>query len=188
MKNVIILKTWLVIGFLVFATSLTAQPHMGRRQARQFTRPRSGGLLMALKARQEELSVTDDQLAQIKELQGRLEEQTVEHRNNMNTLRFKLKQSLRDKESRDYDSLKAQLTKNAQAHIDFRVTQMKLRAEIADVLTEEQKDSLRKMRRAGMRQDRGNIRGRNPRLDARERMPRQAPRIRRFRQDPETIR
>jgi Spy/CpxP family protein refolding chaperone len=178
----------MIAALLVFAVSLTAQPRMGRRQTRQFTRPRSGGLLMVLKARQQELNVTDEQLARIKDVQEKLEKQSVEHRNAMNTQRLELRQGIRDKENIDFDELKAQLSKNAQARIDFQITRMKARAAIADILTDEQKAALKTLRQDGIRRGRGMVRDRNPRMSTRGQMFRQAPRIRRFRRDPENIR
>ena len=195
MKNAVVLKTWLVAGILVLATGLEAQPRMGQRQARMkqrpartFIDPGPGGILMVLKARQQELNVTDEQIARIEELQGRLEEQAVEHRNAMNTQRLKLKQGLRDKENRDFDTLKAQLMQNAQSRIDFQIARMKLRAEIADVLTDDQKAALKAAGGLGIRRGRGMLRDRAPRMSTRGHMSRQAPRIRRFRRTPEDIR
>jgi Spy/CpxP family protein refolding chaperone len=188
MKNRLFVRTILISALLVFTVSLTAQPRMGRRQGRQFTRPRSGGLLMVLKAKQQELNVTDDQLARITDLQEKLEKQSVEHRNAMNTQRLELRQGMRDKENIDFEELKAQLSKNAQARIDFQITKMKLQAEIANVLTDEQKAALKTMRQDRIRRGRGMVRNRNPRMNSRGQMFRDAPRIRRFKRDPMNIR
>ena len=195
MKHLIIGKTWLMAGLLIFATNLTAQSRLVRRPAldrqhpaSQFTRPRPGGLLTILKAKQQELDVTDEQLARIEELQGKLEKLAVEHRNAQNTRRLELKQSLRDQENRDFDSLKTMLLETAQARVDFRITQLQMKDQISDVLTAEQKDALKQMERHRIEQRRDSIRGRMPAGNAGRRWLRRDPEISPFLRNPEDIR
>ena len=183
------LALFMVAGLLTFTGIVLASPQMGQqgrgiRQARpgvdrvQRGRPmraRSGGLLRVLEARQEELNISDEQLAKIKGLILKLEEKRIEQQNAQNTQRLEQKKLMLDKDNIDYDRLKDLLLKNSETRVEHMIESMKLRDEIDAVLTPEQKDALKEMGRDRMEQRHGFTRSRDPRRDSRQRRFRRAP-------------
>ncbi|MFA9454612.1 MAG: Spy/CpxP family protein refolding chaperone [Candidatus Aminicenantaceae bacterium] len=152
-----------------------SRPGMGQVQRRGLRRARSGGILMALEARQEELNITDEQLDKIKELSLKLEEKRVEQQNSLNTQRLEQRKLMMDRENLDYDRLKDLLLKNSESKVDLMIDSMRLRDQIDTVLTPEQKDALKDMGRDRMDQRRSFTRSRDPRRDSRPRRSRRAP-------------
>ena len=155
------------------------RPRMGQIQERGIIRPRSAGLLMVLKARQEELNITNEQLDKIKDLTLKMEEKRVEQQNALNSRRLEQKKLMMDRENLDYHQLKALLLKNSESKLDLMIDRMQLRDEIEAVLTPEQKEALKEMGRDRMGQRRSFMRSRDPRLDSR---------LQRFRRVPEDTR
>ncbi len=143
------------------------RPRMGQNQRRGFMRVRSGGLLMVLKARQEELNITNEQLDKIKDLTLKMEEKRVEQQNALNSRRLEQKKLMMDRENLDYGQLKALLLKNSESKLDLMIDRMQLRDEIEAVLTPEQKETLKEMGRDRMGQRHSFMRSRDPRLDSR---------------------
>ena len=147
-------KTALILlifaGVLAVSAVVVSQSPLKGHQAREFTRPEHGRFLMVLNARKEELKITDEQLVQIKDLQMKLEEKRVEHQNNANTGRMELKKWHMDTEKRDYNDLRTLLNKSAQARTDMLISQMQLRDQINNVLTEEQREALSAINRNRM--------------------------------------
>ncbi|MFA9454586.1 MAG: Spy/CpxP family protein refolding chaperone [Candidatus Aminicenantaceae bacterium] len=169
--------TVLIIGILALASGAEAQRRMGQQRNRSFTRSQSGWILMALKARQLELNITDDQLAEIEDLSLKMEEQKVEHQNAMNTHRLELKKLMMEREYRDYDKIESMLIQNAEGRAVMMVSQMKLRDQIDSILSPEQKEALKTMGRGQLVLRRQGIqRGREFQRN---------PRLRRFRRAPE---
>ncbi len=168
-----------VAGIFLFTQMVAAQPGPARRRGRGFTRPRSGQLLMVLRAQQERLGLTEEQLAEIKELALQMEEKNVALRNELNIQQLELKKAMQDPENRDYSQIQAVLTKMAQLRTDMTVARMKHQDAVRNVLTPEQNEALQKLGRGR----------RVPGRDAlRDRGFRQAPRSPRFRRLPEDFR
>ncbi len=170
-------KTALIL--LVFAgvlslsvVAISQSPKMGQRP-RDFTRSEQGRLLGILDARKEELKITDKQLAKIKDLQMMLGEKRVEHQNNANTQRLELKKWQTNTDKRDYDTLRTLLNKRAQARTDMLISQIQMREQVFNVLTEEQREAL-KANNHQMGRERG------PSRDQRRRQQGRFPRSRRF--------
>ena len=173
------LALFMVAGLLTFTGFVLASPQMGQRgrgirqarpgvdqvQRRRPMRARSGGLLMVLEARQEELNISDKQIGKIRDLTLKLEEKRVEHQNDANTRRLEQRKLMSDRDNLDYGQLRALLLKGSESRVDQMIDSMRLRDEIDAVLTPEQKDALKEM-------------GRDPRRDSRPR---------RFRRSPEDI-
>lgn len=185
-----ILALLMVAGLLTFTGVVLANSQMGQRdsgftksrpvgdqiQRRGLMRTRSGGLLMVLQARQEELNISDEQLDKIKDLTLKLEEKRVKRQNALNTQRLEHKKLMMDRENLDYDQLKALLLKDSENKLDLMIESMQLRDEIEAVLTPEQKDALKEMGRDRMGQRRSFMRSRDPRRDSQ---------LQRFRRVPE---
>lgn len=166
--------TSILLALLFFSTDILAQAQMGMRQAqrgRAFRQARSGRLLTILKARQEELNITDEQLEKIQELTLAQEEMRVKHQNEINILQLELKKVLADQENRDYAKIKAELNKLSDLRNAMYVENLKSREAIANILTPEQQGALRMFTRDRLRQ--------------RSRYPRN---LRRFRRLPQNIR
>ena len=129
-------------------------------------RTRSGGLLMVLKARQEQLNITNEQLDKIKDLTLKMEEKRVEQQNALNSRRLEQKKLMMDRENLDYHQLKALLLKSSESKLDLMIDRMQLRDQIEAVLTPEQKEALKEMGRDRMGQRRSFMRSRDPRRDS----------------------
>ncbi len=145
-------------GVLAVSTVVMSQSPVKGQPAREFTRSQQGRLLGVLNARKEKLKITDEQLAQIKDLQMKMEEKRVEHQNTANTQRLEFKKWRMDTEERDYAALRTLLNKSSQARTDMLISQMQLRDQIFNILTEEQREALRANGRNPMRHGRGFIR------------------------------
>ena len=129
-------------GIFVFLGSSLAQPRQGAIGERSFRRPRQGRILMILKAKQEELNITDEQLEKIKNLQFKQEEVMVANKNKMNELRLEVKKLMLD-ETRDYEKIQGVLSKISASRNEMFVTRLKHKEEVHAVLTPEQKEALK---------------------------------------------
>jgi Spy/CpxP family protein refolding chaperone len=174
MKKILTL-TVLIIGILGLTSVAEAQRRMGQQRGRSFTRPQSGGILRILKARQQELNITDEQLTQIEDLTLKLEEQRVENQNAMNTQRLELKKLMIDRENRDYNKIKSLLAAGSEGRADMMVSQMRLRDQIDNILTPEQKEALKTMGRDRLGHRRQGMRSRASRRNPHPRRFRRAP-------------
>lgn len=152
----------MLAGIFVFAGSNLAQHRQGAVRERGFRRPRQGGILMVLKAKQEELNVTDEQLDTIKNLQFKQEEAMVAHKNKMNELRLEMKKLMLE-ESKDYEKIKALLVKTSDSRNQMFITRLKHREEVHSVLTPEQKEALKALDKDHQRMGRRSPRGRQQR-------------------------
>jgi len=128
-----------------------------------------------LEARQEELNISDEQLAKIQELKLKQEENWVKQQNARNTQRLEQKKLMLDRENLDYGQFKALMIKNSDIRAEQRIEGMRQRDEIQNVLTPEQKEALRGLGRDRMGQRRGSMRSRVPSRDFRPRHFRRAP-------------
>lgn len=135
-----------LLALLFFTADILAQPQMGMRQGqrgRAFRQARSGGILAVLKARQEELNITDEQLEEIQGLILAQEESRIKHQNELNIQQLELKKAMADQENRDYAKIKTELNKLSDIRNDMFVENLKSREAINNVLTPEQQKALR---------------------------------------------
>lgn len=152
----------MLAGIFVFVGSSLAQPRQGAMRERGFRRPRQGRILMILKAKQEELNITDEQLEKIKDLQLKQEETAVAHKNKMNELRLEMKKLMME-ESRDYEKIKGLLSKTSDSRSDMFIARLKHREVVLNVLTPEQKEALKAAFKDRLRRGRGFLRDRQGR-------------------------
>jgi Spy/CpxP family protein refolding chaperone len=165
----------LILFFLALQASLVfAQPQRGvMRAGRSFSLPGSR-ILSVLKANQEELAITDEQIEQIRDLVYLHEENRIKMNGEQRLRRLELQKLMQDGESMDYDKIETVLAKISAARNAMFVEGLKLRKKIADVLTPDQREALKSKERTGMR---GRLR--SLRNNLHQRIPRLGNRIRR---------
>ncbi len=174
MKKVLTL-TLILSFFALSAVVLSAQPRQRMsRVERPFDRSQNR-IFLVLKANQEELGITDDQLAKIEDLVYLNKEYTIKMNGEHNLLRLDLQKLMQDRENLDYDKIKALLAKTSALRNEMFVKRLKLRDEINMILTPEQQKALEDMGRVGMRS-----RSRDLRERMMQRFPRLRDRIRRW--------
>lgn len=173
MKKVLVLT--LIFSFLtLFVTTLFAQPPQRMTRARRtFDRPHNR-ILVVLKANQEELAITDEQIEQVQNLVFSFQEKSIKMQNESSLSQLELQKLMQDKENLDYGKIKAVLAKTSEARNEMFIEGLKLREEINNVLTPEQQEALRAKTREGMRSQARSLRER-----MQQRFPRLRNRIRR---------
>jgi Spy/CpxP family protein refolding chaperone len=160
--------------FVLSVASSFAQPQQRMaRGKRTFDRSHSR-ILAVLKANQEELDITDEQIGQIQDLVFSFKEKTIKTANENSLSRLELQKLMKDKENLDYAKIKAILNQTSAARTDMFIEGLKLREEISNVLTPEQQEALKAKAKKGIRS-----RPRKLRDLAYQRSPRLRNRIRR---------
>jgi Spy/CpxP family protein refolding chaperone len=161
MKHLMIL----VIGLSLSTSGVLAQARMGQRQRPTFNRAGQGRILMVLKAKQEELKITDEQLEKIKSLSLIQQEKALKHRTKQAELGLELRKVMMDRENLDYSKLKEVLTQRSALSNERFIERLKDREAIAAVFTPEQQEALKSLRWERFRRDREFKRDRIPRQD-----------------------
>jgi Spy/CpxP family protein refolding chaperone len=164
-------KTLLVIfSVLVFCVASSyAQPRQRILRSNRMLDRSPARILVVLKANQEKLGITNEQIKNIEDLGFAFREKMVKMKNDNNLLRLEMQKLMQDKDSRDYEKIKAVLSRTADNRHEIFIEKLKLKENIQNILTEEQKEVLK-----AMAKDR--IKKRMPRV--RDRMQR-FPRLRR---------
>lgn len=131
---------------LLFAADGFAQhrPRMGRGKAGMQRSP--SRILFALKAHQEELKVTDEQLKQVENIVFSFEEQQIAMKSQASSNRLAMKKLMSDKDNINYDQVKSAFVKAAEHRADMFISRLKLHDEVKKVLTPEQQEALKSMR------------------------------------------
>jgi Spy/CpxP family protein refolding chaperone len=144
-------KTPLVVIFLLifFAASSFAQPAKRMMRAnRSFDRvPHS--ILFVLRANQEELGITDEQMEQIQNIVFIHQEKMLRMENENRLHQLELQKLMQERENLDYDKIEAILSKTSDIRNQMFIERLKLRDEIGKILTPEQKDALKAMEKEG---------------------------------------
>jgi len=158
MKKTLIVFAILSVVFL-FAADIFAQPAqgVGRGKARMQRSP--SRILFVLKANKEELKVTDDQLKQVEDMVFSFEEQQIAMQSQANSNRLAIRKLMSDRENINYDQIKTTFVKAAEYRADMFISRLTLHDEVNKVLTPEQQDALKSMRRDRFK-DRRDFRGR----------------------------
>ena len=170
-----ILTVSLIVSFLALSVAVVfAQPQQRMNRARRtFDRPQSR-ILGVLEANQEEFGITDEQIEQIQDLVFSFKEKSLKMQNESSLNRLELQKLMQNRESLDYDKIKAFLSKTSAVRNEMFIERLKLREEINNVLTPEQREALKEMGRIGMRSRARDLRDR-----LQQRIPRLRNRIRR---------
>ncbi len=170
-----ILTVSLIVSFLALSVAVVfAQPQQRMNRARRtFDRPQNR-ILGVLKANQEDLGITDEQIEQIQDLVFSFKEKSLKMQNESSLSRLELQKLMQNRDNLDYDKIKAILSKTSAVRNEMFIQGLKLKEEINNVLTPEQREALKDMGRKGMRSGARYLRDR-----FQQRFPRIRSRIRR---------
>ena len=141
-------------------------------ETRRHDRPALFLRLVFLKAHQEELGISGDQLAQVEELTFQMEEIRIQQQNLAAEHRLELKKLMME-ESKDYTRIESLMNQTAESRNRAIVEGMKISDQIESVFTPDQLDALKKAAREEMAQRRPLLRERiNDRLSRFRERPR----------------
>jgi Spy/CpxP family protein refolding chaperone len=168
-KTLTVFAIFAVIG--LFAVDSFAQSFQGRRTGRARLNRSSTRIIRVLKANQEELKITEDQLKGIEDLTYSFEEKKIEARSEAGKSHLELRKLMQDRGNVDYAKLKDALSKASEHKHNMVIDGLKLKDEIDKVLTPEQKEALKSMRQERFK-DRRDSRGRGAGRVSRGRMQR----------------
>lgn len=164
-----------VLSFLVLsvANSFALPQQRMPRAKRTFDRSQNR-ILGVLKANQEDLGITDEQIEQIQNLVFSFQEKSIKMRSESSLNRLEMQKLMQDRENLDYGKIDAMLAKTSAVRNEMFIEGLKLREEISKILTPEQREALKDKGRIGMRSRSRNLRDR-----LQQRIPRLRNRIRR---------
>jgi Spy/CpxP family protein refolding chaperone len=168
-KTLTVFAIFAIVG--LSAGDSFAQSFQGRSTGRARIHRSSTQILRVLKANQEELKITEDQLKAIEDLTYSFEERKIEARSEASKYQLELQKLLQDRENLDYAKLKAALSKTSEHKHEMMIEGFKLRDEISKILTPEQNEALKSMRLERFK-DRRDFRGRSTGRAGRGRMQR----------------
>ena len=140
MKFLIVIST-----VLVFAASSLAQPNRFMRSDGEFWGRSPARALWLLKAKKDELKITDSQIEKIQNMVFSLEEKMIQMRNQISLERLNLRKLMQEKENLDYENIKAVLSKMSSYKDEMFIERLKLRGEIQNILTPEQREAMKAM-------------------------------------------
>ena len=168
------LTLMVIFSFLVLSVASSfAQPQQKMTRAKRTFDRSQNRILAVLKANQDELNIADEQIEQVQNLVFSFKEKTIKRTSENSLIRLELQKLMQDRENLDYDKIKAILSKSSAARNEMFIEGLKLREEINNVLTQEQREALKAKTRDGMRSRSRNLRDRQP-----QRIPRLRNRIR----------
>jgi Spy/CpxP family protein refolding chaperone len=170
-----ILTVSLIVSFFVLSmTVVFAQPQQRMNKARRTVDRPQNRILGVLKANQEDLGITDEQIQQVQDLVFSFKEKALQMQNENGLSRLELQKLMQGRDNLDYNKIKATLSKTSAVRNEMFIEGLKLREEINNVLTPEQQEALKEMGKKGMRTRIRNLRDR-----FQQRFPRSRSRIRR---------
>lgn len=169
------LTLMVVFSFLVLSVASSfAQPQQRMPRAKRTFDRSQNRILAVLKANQEELNITDEQIEQVQNLVFSFKKKTIKRTSENSLSRLELQKLMQDRENLDYDKIKAVLSETSAARNEMFIERLKLREEISNVLTPEQREALKAKAREGIRSRARNLQDR-----MQQRFPRLKSRIRR---------
>ena len=146
------LTIMVILSFLVLsAASSFAQPLQRMPRTKGMFAGSQNRILGVLKANQEELEITDQQMDQIQNLLYSFREKAIEMRNEISLNRLELQKMLQDREDLDYEKIEAVLSETSAFRHEMFIQGLKLREEMENVLTPEQREALKAKARDIMR-------------------------------------
>ena len=164
-----------IFSFLVLSVaSGFAQPQQRMTRAKRMFDRSQNRILAVLKMNQDELDITDEQIEQVQNLVFTFKEKTIKRTSESSLNRVELQKLMQNRENLDYNKIKAILSKTSAARNEMFIEELKLREEINNVLTPEQREAFKAKTREGIRSRARNSRGR-----MQQRSPRLRNRIRR---------
>ena len=170
-----ILTLTLICSFFALSMAVVfAQPQQRMTRAKRTFDRSQNRTLGFLMANQEELGITDEQIEQVQNLVFSFKEKTIKMNGDQSLGRLELQKLMQDRENLDYGKIEAILSKTSAARNEMFIEGLRLREEINNVLTPEQRKALKAKAKKGMRSRASNLRNRIP-----QRNPRSKNRIRR---------
>ena len=159
-------KIWtltFIFSFLILSVAVVfAQPPQRMPGARRmFDRPQNR-ILGVLQANKDELNITDEQMERVQNIVFSFKEKAVKRTNENRLNRLELQKLMQDREHVDYDEIEAILAKTASIRNELFIDGLKLREEISNVLTPEQRETLKAIAGEGIRSRARNLRDRLP--------------------------
>ncbi len=142
MKKAMTYLVFFSLLILFVASSFSQPPQRMTRANRMFDRA-PNRILLVLKAHQEELGITESQMEQIKDLVFSHQEKTLKMKSELGLHHLELQKLMQDRESLDYEKIKAILSKTSAARTEMFIERLKQRDEINKILTPEQRDALK---------------------------------------------
>lgn len=155
-KTLTVLSIFMLVG--LFSMDSFAQDFYGRRMGRTHMSSSPSRILRVLKANQEELEITDEQLKAIEDLAYAFKERMIDARGLASKQRLELQKLMQDRENLDYAKLKEALSKASEHKHNMLIEGLKLRDEIDKILTPGQKEALKSMRKERYRDGREALR------------------------------
>lgn len=134
---------------ILFTASVFAESQRGMMRGKGFAKRSPVRILHVLKAKQKELKITDSQLDKIKSLVFSFEEKMIQMRSKTSLQHLELRKLTQDEENLDYEKIKAVLSKTSNSRQEMFIKRLKLRKEIENILTPEQREALKKMGEEG---------------------------------------
>jgi len=132
---------------ILFSTSTFAQDFGWGMRDQGLRRLNSTRILRVLKANQEEFKITDSQLKKIEELIFGLEKKMISLQSRSGEMSLELRKIMMDEKDPDYEKIKAALSKQANIRHDVFIERLKMRKEIENILTPEQQEAIKSMRK-----------------------------------------
>jgi Spy/CpxP family protein refolding chaperone len=164
------LTLMVIFSFLVLSVASSfAQPQQRMPRAKRTFGRSQNRILGVLKANQDELNITDEQIEQVQNLVFSFKEKTIKRKSENSLNRVELQKLMQDRENLDYDKIKTVLSKTSDARTEMFIEGLKLKEEISNVLTPEQREAFKAKAKKGMR---SRFR------DLRDRMQQRSPRLR----------
>lgn len=130
---------------ILFAMSSFAQPFRGKREGENLMKNFSSRILFILKAKQKEFKVKDSQLEKIKDLVYSFEEKMIQMKSTGSLQSLELRKLLQDEKNLDYEKIRAALSNASKIRQDIFIEGLKTRKEIENILTPEQRETLKAM-------------------------------------------
>lgn len=141
------------VVFLFIASSF-AQSFRGMRRREGLMKQVPTRILFVLKAKQKELKITDSQLEKIENLVFSFEEKMIQMKSHSSLQRLELRKLLLDRENLDYEKIRAALSKASNSKQNIFIERLKMREEIQSMLTPEQREAMKAMRKDQLRKRR----------------------------------
>ena len=142
-----------IIFFVVilFTASIFAQPQRRMMRGKGLINRSPSRILRIIETKQKELNITDNQLEKIRDLSFSLEEKMIQMRSNISLQRLEVRKLLQDKKNLDYERIRAVLSKASKFRQDIFIERLKTKKEIGNILTPEQREAIKAMRKERLR-------------------------------------
>lgn len=144
MKKVWTCSAVFSVVFLLVSSSF-AQPPRFKDRRDLSVRPPLTRVAAVLESRQKELGISETQIEEIKDIFFSFRKKMIQLRKEKATERLELMKLLRERDQRDYEKIREDLSGVSDIREEIVVERLKMREEMKNVLSEEQRVKLRNM-------------------------------------------